>query len=264
MYYRQTGLGLYMGSSGLGNLSAAEPDCPDSDTAARDALIAESKRLTGDYYSQTPAKGRGYHWHEGHPDLRAFWEDWYTRIEGLEHRPKLVRCNKGARERMQQWINDARHALQVTKRNVPGRGSMTVIDGPGIKLPLYRSRVYWVRGPYYDQKFQPVGGGAELPKPQARDLGPDPRAGEHAVPQENIRRYALIQGSSGPSRGVSPAAPTPKGPGAPGLPFELPPAVEGIWDTLTEGEVFGIPRMYLTYGFLGLVAYNFLFKKRRR
>lgn len=225
---------------GLGSLTAlaAEENCPEPDGAKRTELIAAAHKLYHDYNAQTPARGRGFHWTEGHPDLRAWWEDWYPRIRGLAKRPKLMRCSKKARDRMVIFISQAEYVLANSMQTA---ASNVHIKAPGFRAPLHGSRVYWIRGPFWDGRFQTPGG----KKPPARELAP---------------------GGGGGGQAPAPAAPTPSGPvGEPSLlPFKLPPEVAGVWEALTVGDIFGIPRAYLTYGFAGLVVYNVFLKGGRR
>lgn len=225
----EDGLGFYLPFAGAGGLGAlgAEPGCDEPvPTAERDALRAELQKWTRDFFGQA---GRGIHWHEGHPDLRAYLEDIIPRMDGLVHRPKLLRCSAEARRRAGAWIQNMENFRGTVKRVVPGKGDMTVIPAGGVNLPLHRGRTYHVRGPWYDGKFQPVGGGAEIPKPPA----PGP-----------VRTPEPENGGRAPGEAV------------PGL----PPTVEGIWESFTTGYVFGIPKAYLVYGAVALVAYNFLKK----
>lgn len=62
-------------------------------------------------------------------------------------------------------------------------------------------------------------------------------------------------GAAASSGGGAAAGPGPSGGGTPAL---FPPEVLGVWESITTGDVYGIPKVYLTYGFIGLIALRFL------
>src|SRR5574340_882813 len=93
----------YQGSRPRGGLGDAETetDCAQPVSGAeRDALVARGQDWVGDYY----ATHGGVHFHEGHPDLIAALKDIIPRLDGLIHRPKLVRCDAEARKRIVEWV----------------------------------------------------------------------------------------------------------------------------------------------------------------
>lgn len=237
----------WVATSGLSGLGQ-EPGCAEPvPTAERDALVARMQGYRGDYYAQRPP---GRHWAESHPDLRAALEDFFQRFAGLQDRPKLLRCDAGARQKAELALRDIEELLAYVKR-----GGATVVEGEGFwwkPRAFPPMRPYFVRGP-----FPGWGGG---PKPRAR--GPEQFPGGAGI---------LPGSGSVSASGVAPTAPSPGGPAeapspvvevVPTLPSAgLPPAAAGVVEALTEGDVFGIPKRYLVYGIIGLFAYRLLTKR---
>lgn len=103
------------GGGGLGD-AETEADCAQPvSTAERDALREE----LGKYAGWGP--GTYEQWHEGHPDLRAALDDIGGRMKGLYDRPKLLRCDKEARNRASTWIQQLRQLLSNVK-SAPNHG----------------------------------------------------------------------------------------------------------------------------------------------
>jgi len=246
-------------------LSLGEEGCDQPvHYSERDAIRAELKEWTGEFY----ATHRGQHMHEGHPDIRAYLEDIIPRMEGLVNRPKLLRCSAEARDRAQRWIANCNALLKATKKNLPGWGHATIVPPGGINMPLYRGRTYHIRGPFFNQKFQTYhveGGrykeGDPVEKPPAKDPGGAPGTVLQEKPAEGGGELYLPGGATPTSGGNG--APSSSGGGGAGGGSVLPPEIKGALDSFMTGEIYGVPKSYLVYGALGLVAYNFIFKKRR-
>lgn len=120
--------------------SSAEPDCKQPvSTAERDAIRDELK-FALDYKGQGQPGNRGIHWHEGHPDIKAWFEDIIPRIDGLYERPKLLRCSAGARKRAGIWVGQVRDMLSRVKKP----GGFTSVDAT-FQAPIHRGPTYTIR-----------------------------------------------------------------------------------------------------------------------
>ncbi len=102
----------------------AEPDClaPVS-WQDRDRIRAEIEKYTRRARNRDTGSWQGPwdHLDEGHPDLKAAYRDIGDRLIGLYDRPKLLRCNRNARDRALKWIASL-HELTVSTMSIPKEG----------------------------------------------------------------------------------------------------------------------------------------------
>lgn len=255
--------------SGLGQ--AEEKDCPQPVSAAeRDALV----RAIEETYRGHEAHQRG-HFSGGHPDLNAIHIELWERTDGLKMRPKLIRCKAEARRQAAAAVRDYA-SLEDRTHDASGH---VIVSGPGFwfrSTAFPNMRPYFVRGPYNENLVASTGSG--FPggvKPQAR--GPEQAPPPAAAPPPALVAPAPVIGPTAEpvfqpaalelelARPVVVAPPAAAPPiylgAAPGILSTLPPQARGVVSALTEGDVFGVPKMYLVYGALGLMVWSFLKRK---
>lgn len=226
------------GLGAAGDIDPASPECPQPvSTGERDSLRAELEQMEG-YFGQRPW---GQHWHEGHPDVRAWLADLMPRVDGLYHRPKLLRCSAEARKKAREWISTWKWVgSQIRSEKSFLRGGSTSVPKGGLLVHTYNMRDYFLR------EGNPSGfvpGSAE----EAANKPP-----QQAVPKE--------EGVPFPGGGATAPAPT----ATTGGKSDVVPTAEGGYAVTSpagfsmEGSVAGIPTKYLVYGGLALVAMKML------
>jgi len=125
--------------AGLADLGQrfTETKCPQPvSTEERDAIKAKLARAL-DYKGQRPV---GIHWHEGHPDIKEYFDDIMSRIKGLYKRPRMLRCSAGARNRARIWTGQVSELLDRVK----GPGGFTIVPTT-FKMPMHRGPTYTIR-----------------------------------------------------------------------------------------------------------------------
>lgn len=125
-----------------------EPDCAEPVSAAdRDNLRAEIGRYVNRLAPGDPWLGLWSQVDEGHPDLKAALADIGERLQGLYDRPKLLRCNAGARDRALRWIASLNQLL-VKVKSAPNQGwnaaGFTSVP-VGFTWTFHRGAVYTIR-----------------------------------------------------------------------------------------------------------------------
>lgn len=252
------GLSFYLPPSranGLsGGLDPPSAECPQPvHTDERDALRNEL-RWAKSYWAHRPP---GQHWHEGHPDVRAWLADLVPRAEGLYNRPKLLRCSAEARRKARAWASTFNSVMATLKghphlKGIASARGQTVIPKGGMTVKTLNMRNYHFRyfGRWTDEFHQ---SGAESAKPAAVPSSVvgvpfDPRIGGAGgdPTKSGANRVTALQRAAIEAGILQPGAAVPTAGGA--VPF---PGV-------TSGEFFGIPTEYLIYGGLGLVAWRMM------
>lgn len=231
---------FYRGLSG--GLDPPSAECPQPvHTNERDALRNQLKELLG-YYGQRPF---GQHWHEGHPDVRAWLDDLIPRVKGLYDRPKLLRCSAEARKKAREWASTFNWVgSQIRSGGSFQRGGYTSVPGGGLYVRTYNLRDYNFR------PGNPAGAGAAKPPPL-------PVEKEEGVPFD-----PSVGGAGGdPTKSASPPSSTPTATSG-GQPSVAPTAEGGYAPAQTFGtaplpdSIAGIPSQYLIYGGLALLAWR--------
>lgn len=223
---------------GLGQ--AEEADCPEPVSPQERDQIAAAVRAEMPGHEEVAR----FHWAGGHPDLNAVHMDLWEKTHALIGRAKLLRCSAEARRRALTAIDEYRQLFERVHRS-----GAVVVEAPGF---WFRSgafpgmRPYFIRGEYGEGRGF-VGG-----KPPAH--GPEEYTGGPTL------SAPALPGSAAPT-------PAPSGDQLPGAVATadvttLPPQAQGILSALTEGEIFGIPKRYLVYGGLGLLAFSLIRAKR--
>ncbi len=244
-----TGIGAFMWSdfrrNGLGLGGGLDPpsaECPQPvHTDERDALRNEIKGYTN--------PSQGIHEHENHPDVRAIYNDIVRRLQGLEERPKLLRCSNEARSRARNWIGQ----LEDLRRRVAKRGttgpqgcqatSWVHVTEP-IQFTVYRGPTYTIRpGSTRPDCFGAGGASATTP------AGPT----QSTAPQGSV----VVNGVTYPSSAAAAAATsqpveTVGGGGA----WEPSPGAAPAAGFLSGEIIPGVPNTYLVYGAGALLAWR--------
>jgi len=244
------------GLAGLGDAETAS-ECPQPvSTAERDQL----RERLGQFAGWGP--GTYDQWHEGHPDLIAALDDIGGRMKGLYNRPKLLRCDKDARNRAATWIQQLYELLAKVK-SAPNRGW----DASGFtRVPatfqwsFYRGPTYTIRStqdPDTNRAMQVWGAKIwGLPMPADASVPVPP------VPPSAPAGSVVINGVAYPSSAAAAAAQVPSAPEAGGVVpttgggAAAPGVVIPSGGSVLEGSVAGIPTKYLLYGALGLMAWK--------
>lgn len=251
---RASGLGSFMWSdfrrnprlrAGLGQ--ADDPteggECPQPvHYTERDALRNEIKGWT---YVHA-----GQHYHENHPDLKAIYEDIRRRLQGLQDRPKLLRCSNEARSRAQIWIRQLEDLRRkAEKRGTGGPAGCQATTWINVTAPfeftVHRGPTYTVRpGTTRPDCFGQ--GGSAPTTPQG--------AVQSSAPPGSVVIDGVTYPSSAAAAAASSGSPTPTtGGGAPSP--GAPPSDGGFLPSL-EGSIGGVPTKYLLYGALALLAFR--------
>lgn len=250
-------MGYYVARSrgGLGD-AETEKDCPQPvSTAERDALREELGRYAG------WGPGTYDQWHEGHPDLIVALDDIGGRMKGLYDRPKLLRCEKEARDRAQIWMGQLRDLLFKVK-SAPNRGwdasGFTAVNAP-FQWSLHRGPTYTIRStqdPAVNCTMQKWGAsvwGGAIPS-NCQQLAPPGSTTSSAPPGTVVTggQQLTTTPPPAPSAGSPPAQPiaTVGGGGV-----WTPPAAYAP-DFMAGELVPGLPNRYLVYGALGLLAWR--------
>jgi hypothetical protein len=243
-----------------GGLGDAETDClqPVS-TAERDSLRDELEKYAG------WGPGTYEQWHEGHPDLRAALDDIGGRMKGLVDRPKLMRCDKEARNRASTWIQQLRELLRKVK-SAPNHGwdaaGYTYVnsdfDWSFYRGPTYHIRRTGVPGPVADAMYAFAHGGAPPPAAAASVQSSAPAGsvvvgGQVYASSADERAAQQAAAAGGDVVTTSPTSTT--GGVVPTIGGSLP---SFAMPSFLEGSIAGIPTKYLA---LGLVGYMLM--KRR-
>lgn len=213
-------------------------ECPEpSDPKERDALIAAVNQEFAGHVAW--AKN---HLAEGHPDLLALIDDYWQRVDDLKNRPRLIRCKAEARRQAAAAVAEWK-ALFRDPGPVKRRGATVIAQGFTFKSQAFPGmRAYYIRGPY------PFAGGVKPP----------------AVAPEQAPPPMQVLPAGDAAAGPAPAPP-PTGAPIPTVGGLAPTSPTAVWETLTQGaplEVGGVavPREYLTYALLGLLALMILRK----
>ena len=247
-----------------GGLDPASPACPQPvHTVERDKIRDELNKWTRNWM------GGGVHWHEGHPDLKAWLNDLMPRMIGLTQRPKLLRCSAEARKKALAWTGTLRAMY-----GVPGGGPggvlkrLTFIDGKpagnnvlipkgGITIRTMNLRKYHVRSfGRWAPEYYASGGKTVTTKPPAKGSTTvgvpfDPNVGGAGgdPTKSGANRVTALQQAAA-AAGITP------------LPLSLPGAPsDEVPAGVSEAAIAGIPTNYLLYGGLALGAFVLLKKK---
>lgn len=248
-----------LGRSGLGALGDAETatECPQPvSTAERDTLREELGRYAG------WGPGTYEQWHEGHPDLRVALDDIGGRMKGLYDRPKLLRCEKEARDRAQIWMGQLRDLLFKVK-SAPNRGwdaaGYTYVRTPFTwsihRGPTYTIRPTGVPGPVADAMYAFAHGGAPPPAAAATV--------QSSAPPGTVVLQAGATTTTPPAVATTTPPPAPTATSPPAQPVATVGG-GGVWtppaayapDFMAGELVPGLPNRYLVYGTLGLLAWR--------
>lgn len=245
-----------------GGLDPPSADCPQPvHTDERDQIRAKLEQMMG-YYGQRPF---GQHWHEGHPDVKAWLADLIPRVEGLYKRPKLLRCSAEARKRAIEWWGTFQYVgNRIRSEGSFLRGGYTSVPKGGLLVRTYRLRDYnfregnpsgFVPGSAEEAASKP----APLPVEKTEGVPFDPLvggAGGDPTKSGANRVTALEQAAIDAGIIKAPTATT-------GYGGEVTATAEGGYAPgvalpALEGDVAGIPTKYLVYGGLALVAWKML------
>jgi hypothetical protein len=216
---------------GLGQAETEEGCDQPVPPAERDALRNEIKGWTN------PSEGQ--HFHEGHPDVKAIFNDIVKRLSGLEARPKLLRCSAEARSRANNWVGQLK-ALdkKIKKRGTTGPAGCKATTWVHITEP-FQFTVF--RGPTYT-----VRPGSTRPDCFGQGAAPAPGAVQSSAPPGSVVVAEPIAGSSSTPPEITPVTPAPTTSGGLLPSFDL------------EGTFVGIPTKYLVYGALALLAWRMM------
>lgn len=190
-------------------------DCPEPVSEEEFQRIrGELGKLVNAWRGQ--AQG-GIHWHEGHPDIKAFLADIMPRMLGLYERQWLIRCFKEGRKKAEEWTATVDDLLRRVKSQPATYSGFTTVSEP-FRISSYNVPTYTIRA------------------------STDP-AVEEAM--ERTRTRVEQRPAGGPSDTPVPAEP------------EVTPAgLDDLWVDLTTGQVFGVEKRYITYALIGLVGYD--------
>lgn len=235
-------------NAGLGGLGA-DPD-PEGcgprpgpyqpvSSEERDAILDRLNKFTRNWMGQKP---HGINWHENHPDIKNALEEVIQAMIRLTQRPKLLRCSAEARKRAESWCDAVDSLLRRVKSDPQHYGGFTSVPTTFV-WTAYHLPKFTIRSSS-DPAINAAMHGAPAPPPIVTPKEPAPAPEFVGVP--------------------TPPEEPPRAPGEAVPSIKLPPELEGYWESLTTGEVFGFPKEYITYGVLALLAYNFLLKGKRR
>jgi hypothetical protein len=240
----------FRGGGLRGGLDPPSAECPQPvHTVDRDALRTRIGEWTGPWDVDHVA--------EGHPDIKAAWNDIRGRLRGLYDRPLLLRCSKEARDRADRWLGQLQELCNAVKSDGRNCAGYTRVPA-AFSFTVFRGPTYTIRAsnhPDVSRAQQAFAGNAP----------PATVAPVSSAPPGSVVIDGQVYASSAAAAAASPApasttqeatAPEAGGvvPTAGGASAWIPPAAAGAFNL--EGSIAGIPTKYLVYGALGLLAYR--------